>query len=91
MRGIATPTKAELQEVADRIASRFDYSQPISKSMLIQVAQEATAEVGLECEARFEGSTLKILLKAEPNIGVVPVTVVAASPTGHRGFRIHHG
>jgi hypothetical protein len=71
-----TLTTQELQEVADRIATRFDYAKPVSKTMLVQVAQEATAELGIECEARIEGTTLAINVRAEPDSGVMPVKVV---------------
>lgn len=85
MRSIASPTTAELQGIADRIASRFDYSQPISKALLVQVSREASAELGLECEARVEtvvgkGTTLRIKVKQQHRPSVVPVTVVAVPP-----------
>ena len=73
----AAPTKAELQEVADRIASRFNWSAPVSKEALVAAANEVTLELGLECEARFEDGKLVVAVLAEPTPEFVPITVTA--------------
>ena len=82
---MTSPSAAELQEVADRVAARFDYGQPISDTMLVMVANEATAELGIPCEARVEErnsvSTLVIDVQVDPEPGIVPFTVTASPPT----------
>lgn len=75
MQGMAVvaPSKAELQEIADRIASRFNYGQPISDTMLARVGHEASGETGLPCKARIEdGNKLVIYAEAEPEPGLEP-------------------
>lgn len=81
---MTSPNAAELQDVADRIAARFDYRQPISDMMLAMVANEATAELGIPCEARMVErdslSTMVIYVRADPDPGIVPITVTASPP-----------
>jgi hypothetical protein len=78
---MTAPTRAELQEAVDRIASRFDYGLPVSNTVLVQVAQEAARETGHPCYARIEeGNKLVIHLEVDPEPGLVSFTVVASPP-----------